>query len=242
MSSVDKPFGSSARAYDLLYEAAGKDYAAEADELYALIQQRHPGAHSLLDVACGTGAHLAHIQGRYEVTGLDLSPEMLAEAALRLPAVELVEADMRSFDLGRTFDAVLCLFSSIGYMDSDEELDEAIATMARHLGPGGVLVLDGWIRPQAWKEPGSTQALAHRRDELATARVVRSWREGRRSVLELHHLVGTSSGVEYTVETHVLTLFSEEAYRQAFEQAGLTVEVLPSPHPDRDRYVGLRAP
>ena len=36
-----------------------------------------------------------------------------------------------------------------------------------------------------------------------------------------------------------MTLFSDDEYRAAFERAGLTVEVLVSPHPDRDRYVGI---
>jgi hypothetical protein len=40
------------------------------------------------------------------------------------------------------------------------------------------------------------------------------------------------------VEAHHLTLFADEEYRAAFERAGLTVEVVASPHPDRDRYVG----
>jgi SAM-dependent methyltransferase len=237
---VDSQFGSSARVYDLLYAAAGKDYAAEADELHALIQQRLPGARSLLDVACGTGAHLFQLADRYDVVGVDLSAEMLAEASTRLPAVALVEADMISFDLDRTFDAVICLFSSIGYMRSTNELEAAVDRMARHLSPGGVLIVDGWVRPQAWRDPGTTQALAGGVDGLAAARVIRSRREGSQSILELHHLIGSGDGVEYIVETHLLTLFSDADYRKAFERAGLTVEVVPSPYPDRDRYVGTQ--
>lgn len=44
-----------------MYEATGKDYAAEATGLHELIQARRPGAASLLDVACGTWAHLTHL-------------------------------------------------------------------------------------------------------------------------------------------------------------------------------------
>jgi SAM-dependent methyltransferase len=49
--------------------------------------------------------------------------------------------------LDRSFDAVVCLFSSIGSLTSTEELDEAVGAMSRHLNPGGVLIVDGWIRP-----------------------------------------------------------------------------------------------
>src|SRR5438552_886674 len=106
-------FRSTAHLYDLIYEAAGKDYAAESAELHSLIQARNATAASLLDVACGTGAHLAHLGAWYEVAGVDVDPTMLAQARHRLPeTVPLIEADMRSFSLGRRFGAVICLFSS----------------------------------------------------------------------------------------------------------------------------------
>ncbi|MFO7279833.1 MAG: hypothetical protein C0P77_005435 [Thermoanaerobacterales bacterium] len=147
---------------------------------------------------------------------------------------------MRSFDLGRRFDAVTCLFRSIGYMPTVEDLSAAVATMARHLVDGGVLVVDGWVRPDAWRDPGTVQALAGGAGDLAAARVVRSRRTGDRTILVMHILVATPDRVEHLVETHELTLFADEGYRAAFAGAGLTVEVHPSPHPDRDRDVGLR--
>ena len=231
-------FRDSARLYDLLYEAMGKDYESEARVLDDLIQAARPGASSLLDVACGTGAHLEYLRSRCEVVGLDIEPAMLAQARTRLPGVELVEADMRDFSLRRSFDAVVCLFSSIGYMASPEELDSAIRTMAAHLVPGGVLVVDGWVRPEAWRDPGSQHALAARAEDLAVARVGWSHREGNRTQLETHHLIATRGGVEHVVEHHEMTLFTDAEYRDAFERSGLAVEVASSPTADRDRYVG----
>ena len=236
---IEQPFASSARVYDLLYEAAGKDYEREADELHALIQTRCPGAASLLDVACGTGAHLWHLRDRYEVVGVDLVPAMLDEARNRLPGVALIEGDMRSFDLHRTFDAITCLFSAIGYMRSTAELDQAVQTMGGHLSPGGVLVVDGWVRRDSWRDPGTVQALSGSGDGLVAARVAVSRRDGVRTTLELHHLVGSIDGIEYVVEEHEMTLFSDDEYRDAFERAGLVVDVVASPHPERDRYIGV---
>ena len=236
----DISFGRSSSVYDALYEAAGKNYAAEADELDRLIQDRRPGSRSLLDVACGTGAHLQHLADRYDVTGVDQSTEMLGAAAARLPGADLVAGDMRSFDLARRFDVVTCLFSAIGYMPSPADLDTAIRTMTAHLNERGVLIVDGWVRPEAWTDPGSVQALSCHTGGTAAARVVRSRRTGTRTTLELHFLIGTVHGVDYLTEVHELTLFEDQQYRAAFERAGLTVDVVPSPHPDRDRYVGLR--
>lgn len=51
---------------------------------------------------------------------------------------------------------------------------------------------------------------------------------------------GRREALEHVKETHELTLFSDNDYRAAFEHAGVTVEVVPSPYRDRDRYVGVR--
>jgi SAM-dependent methyltransferase len=78
---------------------------------------------------------------------------MLEVAVGRLPGVPLHEVDMLTMDLGRRFDAVTCLFSSIGYAHTPERLQAAVATMARHLEPGGVLVLEPWLWPDMIREP-----------------------------------------------------------------------------------------
>jgi SAM-dependent methyltransferase len=238
-SITSTPFDLSARVYDLLYTAAGKDYGAEAEALHALVQSRRPGASSLLDVACGTGAHLAHLRRHYEVAGVDAAPAMLAAARERLPGVPLVAADMRSFRLGRRFDAVTCLFSAIGYMPTTADLARAVATMAGHLARGGVLIVDGWIRPDAWGGPGSVQMLCARDGPLAVARVITAHRDGRRTWLDMHHLVGSPDGVQHVSERHDLMLSTDAEYRDAFAAAGLAVDVVSSPHTDRDRYVGV---
>ena len=234
-------FEGSAHVYDLIYEAVGKDYAAEARDLDALIQTRNPGATSLLDVACGTGGHLARLHEHYEVTGVDLDPGMLDEARRKLPEVALVEADMRSFRLGRRFDAVICLFSSIGYMPTTSDLDAAITNMAAHLDPGGVLVVDGWVRPDAWRGPVSTHVETATSDTLKVARCGVSRREANKTFLEIHHLVASAVGVEHLVNHHELTLFTPHEYEAAFARAVLSVETIASPLPDRDRYIGTKS-
>jgi SAM-dependent methyltransferase len=236
---VTAPFSHTAEVYDLLYEAAGKDYGAEAEELHRLVQSLRPGAATLLDVACGTGAHLAHLRRWYDVAGADIEPSMLAVARERCPGVELVRCDMRALALGRRFDAVTCLFSSVAYGDA---LDAALAALAAHLTPGGVLVLDGWIRPADWREPFPPHVLTARSEDgsLVACRLGHSSSDGRRSHLELQYLIGrTGQDIVHVVEHHDLTLYTDDEYRRAFAAAGLTVEVVPSPYPDRDRYAGV---
>ncbi len=233
-------FDRSAHLYDLVYRF--KDYEGEARDLVAIVRERAPNAASLLDVACGTGEHLRLVRSSFaHVEGVDVEPDMVALARAKLPDVVITEADMRTFDLGRTFDAVICLFSSIGYLADVEELRGAVTRMGVHLAPGGVLVIDGWIRPDAWRPGGGVMAQAESDEETAVARVVRSRRDGDRTYLEMRYLVATRDGFETIEERHVLTLFSDEDYRSAFAAAGLVAEVLPGPMgPDRDRYVAVR--
>jgi SAM-dependent methyltransferase len=235
-------FRSTAHLYDLIYEAAGKDYAAEAAEVDALVTARNPGASSLLDVACETGAHLARLLDAYEIAGVDLDPRMLAEARQRLPQdVPLVEADMRTFSLGRRFDAVICLFSSIGYMPSTDDLQAAIRNMADHLHPDGLVILDGWVRPDAWRPSGSVHIDVAEGAGLSVVRVTRSERSGQTTHLEMHHLVASPDSVEHLVDHHDLTLFEPVEYEEALTAAGLVFEVGPGPIPDRDRYIARNA-
>ncbi|MEP6758104.1 MAG: class I SAM-dependent methyltransferase [Actinomycetota bacterium] len=233
-------FDRSAHLYDLIY--GFKDYEGEARDLLALIRDRNPGASSLLDVACGTGEHLRLLRSSIDrAEGVDIEPQMLAIAQQKLPDMTFTVGDMRSFALERTFDAVTCLFSSIGYMANTAELNDAVANLAAHLAPGGVLVIDGWVRPDAWHPGINVMAQAATAEDSAVARVVRTRRDADRTELEMRYLVATSDGFETATETHVLMLFTHDAYRSAFVAAGLDPEVLPGPMgPDRDRYLAVR--
>jgi SAM-dependent methyltransferase len=232
----------SARIYDLLYVGTGiKDYAAETAELDRLIKESCPTARTLLDVACGTGAHLAELSGSYDVEGVDLSPAMLAIARGRLPGIPLHEADMRTLDLGRFFDAVICLFSSIGYVTDPSEMRSTVARLAAHVAPGGVLIVDGWIRPDHWSEGYRAEPEIARDDETMVVRLASSRREGSITELDMHHLVQTADGVDYFMERHRLALTPTGDYVSAVEGAGLFARVISDYMPGRDRIVGLKS-
>jgi len=226
----------SARYYDAIYSF--KDYGAEAAAVSAQISAHKPDAATLLDVACGTGAHLAHFAREYRVEGIDLSEEQLAIARARLPGIELHQGDMTTFDLGKTFDAVTCMFSSIGYVGTLDGLDAAIGRMAAHLAPGGVLVVEPWLPPDAF-EAGHLSTLFVDEPDIAIARMSISHKEGRRSWFDMEHLVGSADGIEQFVEHHELGLFTVEEQIAAFERAGLRVEHDPEGPIGRGLYVGV---
>jgi SAM-dependent methyltransferase len=209
--------------YDLEYSF--KDYATEAETIERIVRECSPGAKTLLDVACGTGKHLEHLQARFTCEGVDLDEGLLEVARGRIPGVPLHHGDMRSFDLGRRFDVVTCLFSAIGFVGGVEGLERAAQALSRHLESNGVLLVEPWIEPDKWRA-GRPHVLTAGDDDLALARVTAtSLRDERISITEMHYLVAPAAGdVEHFVVTHEPYLFTAGEMRAAFEGAGLAVE------------------
>jgi SAM-dependent methyltransferase len=145
-----------AATYDSLaahYDAVTGDGVAEAAFVHDLIRQRRlieprrGRAVTLLDVACGTGAIAASLalgyQGGYRVSGLDISPGMLAVARAKLPAeTRLYQADMTSFRLDARFDAVVCAYQGVNHLLSFPAWESFFRCVHEHLNAGGVFVFD----------------------------------------------------------------------------------------------------
>jgi SAM-dependent methyltransferase len=120
------------------------------------ILRRYAPGNDVLDVACGTFAlDLPLLARGYHVVGRDLSPAMVAQARRTLRSSrkqgDVAVGDMRTLDLGRTFDAILCLGTAFNYLVAPVDIRAAVLAFRSHLRPRGFLVLDltnfdGWIR------------------------------------------------------------------------------------------------
>jgi ubiquinone/menaquinone biosynthesis C-methylase UbiE len=213
-------FTKSAVFYDALYQF--KDYREAVELMHKLIQRERPGSASVLDVACGTGKHIEFLKDHYEAEGLDLNSDLLEIARERCPDTLFHEADMTSFELGKKYDVVACLFSSIGYVQSKERLNAAVSAMAAHLVPGGLLIVEPWIWPgKYWK--GKLVSNVTDQEKLKISWMYIQEQVNMTSVFNIHYLVGTEEEVSYFSEHHVMGLWTDEEYRDAFAKAGLTV-------------------
>ncbi|GAA1272446.1 hypothetical protein GCM10009677_26920 [Sphaerisporangium rubeum] len=210
--------------YDLVYQRRGKDYEQEAREVVTLVRSRKADADSLLDVACGTGEHLRSLRHIFShVEGVELSDTMREAARAKLPGVAVHPGDIRDFDLGRTFDAVTSLYSTVGYMASTSELDSAVASMARHVSPGGVLIVEPWYFPERFTDGHIGSDLV--RDDVRTVtRVARSVRHGDAVRQEAHYIVADADGIRHFEHVQVFTLFTPQQYVAAFERAGCSAD------------------
>lgn len=230
-----------ADVYDLIFGSRGKDYDGEAAEVVRQVRKRLPGASSLLDIGCGTGAHLERFCQAFDhVEGVEPAPTMRRRAERKLPSVPIHAADMRELRIDREFDAVSCLFGPIGYMADETELCAAIRRMAAHLVPGGVLVLDPWWFPESFIDGYVMAEVAHDKAR-SVARVSHSVRTGASMCITAKYLVGEPTGIREFCTEDTLRLFREDQYADAFTKAGLTVEYLPGAATDRGLFVGTRS-
>lgn len=141
--------GEHAEYYDIFYQ--DKPYADEAAFVHACLQRFAEGeATRLLELACGTGNHAFELEKfGYQVLATDYSPDLLAvaqrKAAERDSAVEFRQADMRTLDLPeRLFDAAVCLFDSIGYVQTNQAVADVLINALQHLRPGGLFIFEFW--------------------------------------------------------------------------------------------------
>lgn len=127
---------------------ADVDYARWADYLEKHFARSAIPVHTVLDLACGTGSLTCELARRgYEMIGVDLSQEMLAQAAEKCRGVGEIEPiflhqAMERLDLYGTIDACVCCLDSVNYVTRPKALARAFQRVHTFLMPGGVFVFD----------------------------------------------------------------------------------------------------
>jgi SAM-dependent methyltransferase len=157
------------------YADEERDARASGQALAAARLARCPEGGDLLDVPCGFGRHAIPLAAAgYRVVGVDRSKPLLAEARRRAEGArwpKLTQADYRKLPFADgSFDAAVCLFSSLGYL-GDEEDTNALAEIGRVLRPGGRLVIEivhrdlliTTFREQDWSLLGEGRLLLEQR-------------------------------------------------------------------------------
>jgi SAM-dependent methyltransferase len=215
-----------AELYDLIY-APDKDYAAEARQIADLVRRARPHSRTLLDVACGTGEHaryLSEVHG-FEVDGIDLSPEMIARARAKCPHGRFDVADMTSFQLGRCYDGLLCMFGAIALAVTMPRVREAMACLRDHLAPGGVAIVQPYLTPDAVKI--GTAEYTVESGDLRIKRTRRSERDGQRQLLYFHYTVEGPDGTREADEVDEWGLFTVDEMLAGFSAVGLAATYHP---------------
>ena len=231
--------GLHARHYDVVYR--DKPYADEARFVDSLLRDAGVTRSRLLDVACGTGRHAAHFAALgWDVTGVDLSDELLEQARLSSTA-RFERQDMRELDVkGGPFNAVTCLFDSIGYALDDAGVVATLAAAGRHLAPAGALVLEFLHAPALLRDASALRvrrfSLSDDGDELV--RISRTRVDEQRDVMEVEFELlelRTDGTYDRWLETQRNRFFSVSEMCALLERAGFEVVRLVPAYRDGDR-------
>ncbi|EHJ52616.1 class I SAM-dependent DNA methyltransferase [Streptococcus macacae] len=102
---------------------------------------------TLLELACGTGIQsVCFRQAGFEVTGLDLSHDMLALARKRAQAAQVaipfVQGNMQDLSHLGQFDLVACYSDSLCYMEDEQAVSDVLEQVYAHLNSGGIFIFD----------------------------------------------------------------------------------------------------
>ncbi|MCE3229689.1 MAG: class SAM-dependent methyltransferase [Bacteroidetes bacterium] len=214
-------FTSTSHLYDTIYSF--KDYKKESDEIIAIIKSRQPECKTILDIGCGTSEHHKHLNEYFRMDGLDLDKIFIDISRNKNPSGTYTVGDMSDFDLGKQYDVIICLFSSIAYLQSYNKIVAALKCFSRHLKSGGFLIVEPWFNKENLPEP-IVHMLTNDKGDAKICRMNRSVVEGDFSILNFQYLIGTlQNGVQHFEEKHVLRLTSKEEMFSAFKEAGFDV-------------------
>ena len=185
-----------------------------------LVQLRLPQGAHCLDLACGRGRHSLHLhQKGYRVTGLDLSPESIADASLhRTDGLDFGVHDMR-LPFPAQYDCILNLFTSFGYFATDQEHAQVLDNVANALLPGGVFVMDYL---NAHKVAADLQPSQEQEVNGIHFRITKRIQEGR--IIKLIEVDDptASSLLHYAEEVRLFTL---EELKAMLAKAGMEVQL-----------------
>jgi SAM-dependent methyltransferase len=203
------------RLYEIAFDMNRKgevDFLVHCFKRYA----RRP-VRRVLDIACGTGPHLARLADRgYAMAGLDLSAANVEFLRERLAAkgqrAELVVGDMTDFRLRRPVDAALCMQDSQGHLLTNEQVVAHLRTVGRALRRGGLYIFDRYMA-SSWTDPARSWSWSRRRGRL----IVRA------SFSALHDV----NPVSQVFREHMTLEAVENGTRRVYRQTHLSRMVFP---------------
>ena len=101
-----------------------------------------PYGNIILDIGCGTGSLTHLLISLGDVTGMDLSVDMLSIARQKSNQVTWIEGDMTQFELKQKFNIITIFCDSLNYLSTDKDVKKTFQTVFHHLSDNGVFIFD----------------------------------------------------------------------------------------------------
>ena len=196
----------------------------------ALRHRLGPRRHSLLELGSGGGHTLSHLTADFDVTAVDLSPQMLALSRELNPGVPHYLGDMRSVRLQKQFDAV-AIHDAVCYLLTEQDLLDTFATARQHLRSGGILLLT----PDYIKESFSGPRVLHWvcSDANPPFTVIEYCHDPDESDTTIESLffflIHEASGLRVVEDRHTTGLFPSTTWLELLDRAGFDSEMATLP-------------
>jgi len=215
--------------YDDLY--IDKDYCNETKYIRSLLDHYLGQYQSILDLGCGTGQHAVNLaQQGYQVYGVDQSQQMLGYAEKKKLAqhvnvqqrLKFRQADIRSMNLSRKFDAVLALFHVTSYLISQQDLHNYLDMVKNHLKDDGIFCFDFWYGPGVISEPPE-----NRSKEVSVAgqiykRIAEPIHDTENNCVKVNYRILDSDNTIVVSESHDMRYFFDEEIHDLLFSAGFS--------------------
>ncbi len=201
---------------------AATEYAHYCQHVSSLIRKyaKRPAA-TLLDIGCGGGKNVLNLKREFQVTGLDLSPTMLAQAKELNPSCTFVEGDMRTCRLDRMFDAIL-MDDAISHMNCRSDFEAAFRTAHAHLNPGGVLIATPDVTIETFQQNKTTTTPASRDglDVVFVENVYDPDPTDEQYETTILYLIREQGRLRIETDHSTLGIFSLDTWRQVLRDTG----------------------
>jgi SAM-dependent methyltransferase len=208
-----------------LWGDAATEYAHYCRHVTALIHQyaKRPTT-TLLDIGCGGGKNVLNLKRQFDVTGVDLSAAMLAQAKELVSECAFVQGDMRTCRLGRTFDAVL-MDDAISYMSCLTDFVAAFRTAHAHLNPGGVLVATPDVTTETFQQnrTSTTSATRDGLDVVFVENVYDPDPTDEQYETTVLYLIRDHGRLRIETDHWTMGIFPLETWRQVLRETGFEV-------------------
>ena len=212
-----------AASYDRLTNDV--DYEATVEFYMEILRREDYKPRTVVDLACGTGSVTAILAKKgYPVLGVDMSEEMLTEAAMKAmdidPMPRFVCQKLQELKLPRAVDMAVCALDSLDYITDPDDCKEAIRRTYKALNPGGIFIFDvntpeklRAMDGQVFLDEDDDVYCVWRGEFDADANICTYW-------MDLFQRQGRTWNRSY--EEHREYAYSEEQLRSYLKEAGFT--------------------
>ena len=166
---------------------------------------------------------------------------MLKIARKNAKGVTFKEADMKTLRLGKQFDVIVCLLSSIGYVKTAASLEKTIRNFSKHLKKGGLVLIEPSHAKSVYVS-GEPRITTYDGKDAKIARVNVTKIRQATAVMNMHILIAErGKDAKYFVDRHELGLFGINNTLRIMKAAGLKSKYLKNGlMPGRELFVGIK--